>query len=84
MRIMFMLFALLAFALPAQAGMFTSIEDREAQISSQLQGNNSYNAHLARELASASSTEKAQHDLSAAKELMKLAEDAANKAGGAK
>lgn len=84
MRISFMLFALLAFAMPAIAGTWTGIEDRSDRITAHLQGNNNYQAHLARELASAASDEKAQHDLAAAKELIKLAEDAANKAGSAK
>jgi len=84
MRIAFMLFALLSFALPAQAGMFTSIEDRGDKITAELQDNNSYHAHLARELASIASIEKGQHDLGAAKELMDVAEEEAAKAGGTK
>ncbi|MDX8405647.1 MAG: hypothetical protein R8K50_05785 [Mariprofundus sp.] len=85
MRITLILFTLLAFALPAQAAsMLVSVEDRAATINTDLQGNNSYHAHLARELASIAESEKGEHDLGAAKEFIKLAEEAAAQAGGAK
>ncbi|EAU54804.1 hypothetical protein [Mariprofundus ferrooxydans] len=84
MRILFMLTALLAFALPAQAKLFTSIEERSDAITAELQGNNNYHANLARELASIASEEKGQHDLGAARVFIKMAEEEAAKAGGAK
>ncbi|ATX81341.1 hypothetical protein Ga0123462_0466 [Mariprofundus ferrinatatus] len=83
MKKILLLFSLLAFAMPAQAGMFTSIEDRAQQLRSQLEGNNSYHAHLARELTKVALEEKAQHDTSVAKEFMRMAEDHASQAGGA-
>jgi len=79
-----MLTALIAFAMPAQAKLFVSVEERGDKITADLQGNNSYHAHLARELASIASIEKGQHDLGAAKVLIKMAEQEAAKAGGAK
>jgi len=79
-----MLTALVAFAMPAQAKAFDSIEDRGDKITADLQGNDSYHAHLARELASIASIEKGQHDLGAAKVLIKMAEQEAAKAGGTK
>jgi len=84
MRLTILTFSLLAFALPAQAGVFDSVDDREAQLNQQLQGNNSYHAHLARELASIASSEKSQHDIGVARKFMDMAEQHAAKAGGAK
>ncbi|MDQ6991856.1 MAG: hypothetical protein Q9M31_00135 [Mariprofundus sp.] len=84
MRIIFMLTAMLAFALPAQASLFDSVDDRGDKITDQLQGNNSYHAHLAREFAMIASSEKSQHDLGVAKCFIKMAEEEAAKAGDAK
>jgi len=84
MKISLLLFSLFAFALPASAGVFTSIEDRTAKIEADTQGNNSYHAHLARMLADIALEEKGQHDLEAGKEFINMAEDHAAQAGGAK
>ncbi len=82
MRITLLLFTLFAFSLPAHAGMFSSVDDRANQISAHLQGNNGYHAHLARELADVAVEEKVQHDLPAALEFIRMAEDHAVQAGG--
>jgi len=85
MKNILFIFALFAFALPAQsAGFFTSVDDRTDTMSAQLQGNNSYHAHLARELADIAAEEKSQHDIGVAKAFMTMAEEHAAKAGGAK
>lgn len=83
-RLMLLLSALLTYALPAQAQLFVSVEERGAKITADLQGNESYHALLARKLASIATTEKGQHDLRAAKTFIKMAEDEAAKAGGSK
>lgn len=82
MRIKILLFTILAFALPANALAFQSVEDRGRAIRAQLEGNESYDAHLARKLASIANAEKAQHDIEAAHQFIKLAEEHAAKAGG--
>ncbi|WP_241697585.1 hypothetical protein [Mariprofundus sp. NF] len=64
--------------------MFSTISDRANQISAQLEGNNSYHAHLARELANVAVEEKGQHDVTAALEFIRMAEDHAAQAGGSK
>ena len=84
MKKILFLFSLLAFALPTQADAFTSIEDRAHDLRAQLEGNNSYHANLARELTKVALEEKAQHDTGVAKEFMRMAEDHAAQAGGAK
>jgi len=81
MRIILCLFALLAFSLPASAA---SIESRTEAVNAQLQGNNSYHAHLARQLADVAQEEKDQHDLRTARSFMNMAEGHAAQAGGAK
>ncbi|MFQ5345573.1 MAG: hypothetical protein ACE5DZ_06395 [Mariprofundus sp.] len=81
MRIILFLFALFAFSLPASAA---SVETRAEALRAQLEGNNSYHAHLARELASFAEDEKGQHDIIVAKSFMNKAEEEAAKAGGAK
>lgn len=81
MRIIGLLLTLFAFALPANAGWFTSVEDRGETLEAQLEGNNSYHAHLARELSLIASEEKDQHDLAAAHEFIKMAEEHAARAG---
>jgi len=75
------LFALVAFSLPASAA---SIESRSESSNAQLQGNNSYHAQLARELASVAEEEKGQHDINTARTFMNMAEDNAAQAGGSK
>jgi len=67
---------------PAMAGMFgPSFDERSAAVRSQTEGVNNYQAYLARELAMIAGAEKSQHD-PADKEFLKLAEQAAAKAGG--
>jgi len=83
MRITLLILTLFAFSLPANAGMFSTIDDRANHISAQLEGNHSYHAELARQLANVALEEKAQHDTPAAIEFIKMAEDHAAKAGGA-
>jgi len=80
-RIVLCLFSLFAFALPASAA---SIESRTEAINAQLQGNNSYQADLARELASVAQEEKDQHDVNVARTFMNMAEEHAAQAGGSK
>ena len=82
MRITLLLLTLFAFSLPAHAGLFTTVDDRANHISTQLQGNNSYHAHLARELANVAVDEKGQHDVTAALEFIRMAEAHADQAGG--
>jgi len=80
-KVILCLLALGAFSLPASAA---SIESRTEAINAQLQGNNSYHAHLARQLASVAQEEMDQHDLNVARTFMNMAEENAAQAGGAK
>ncbi|MDX8376601.1 MAG: hypothetical protein R8L53_01090 [Mariprofundales bacterium] len=82
MRIAIAICFALLMAMPAQAGIFTSTEDRAAQINATVAGNNSYNAHLTRKLTSIAEEEKYQHDTGAAQAFIELAEKYARKAGG--
>lgn len=82
MRIKILLLTMLAFALPAKALAFEGVDDRAKKIYEQLKGNESYHAHMARKLASIARTEKAQHDLPAARQFIEMAEEHAAKAGG--
>jgi len=66
----------------AAAGWTVSVDDRGDALTAQLKGNNSYQAHLARELSSIASEEKSQHDVQVAKAFMDMAEEHAAKAGG--
>ena len=84
MKNILLLFTLCAFALPANAGTMTSIEDRADAMSTQLAGNNSYHAHLARAMANIAIEEKGQHDMEAARAFIKMADRHAASAGGAK
>lgn len=73
---------LLSFTPPASAGIFgQSMEERTAAVRAQTEGLNTYNAYLARELAMIAGAEKSQHD-AASSEFIKMAEEAAAKAGG--
>ncbi len=75
--------ALMLVASPVSAtSIFTGIEERSKAIYTDLKGNNSYHAHLARKLATYAGVEKGQTDISAARQLMDLAEEHARKAGG--
>jgi len=81
MKIILCFFSLFAFSITASAA---GVEDRAASVRAELQGNNSYHAHLARELAGIAEDEIGQHDLNAAKSFMEMAEEHASQAGGAK
>jgi len=61
-----------------------SVDDRADALNTNLKGNSSYEAHLARELASVAAEEKSQHDVQVAKSFMSMAEEHAAKAGGSK
>lgn len=82
MKLTLILAALLACSINANAGVFTSTETRAEAIKAQLEGNNNYHAHLARELASIAEVEKDQHDVAVAQEFMRMAEEHAAQAGG--
>ncbi|MDQ6971445.1 MAG: hypothetical protein Q9M30_02230 [Mariprofundaceae bacterium] len=84
MRWFIVAIALLTFPFTASASKFLSVDDRADIIKEELKGNNSYQAHLARKFASFASDEVSQHDLITAKAFIKMAEEAAVKAGGAK
>jgi len=75
--------ALMLVASPVSAtSIFTGIEERSKTIYTDLKGNNSYHAHLARKLAIYAGVEKGQADITAARQLMDLADEHARKAGG--
>ncbi len=74
----------MALSQAAYAGMFDSIETRQANMEKKLAGNNSYHAWMARELAEIAADEKSQHDLDVARKFMDMAESHAAMAGGAK
>jgi len=84
MRFIFIIMALLAFALPAQAALFSTIDSRGDKISAELKGNNSYHAYLARDLTSIASSEYDEGDASAARVFINKAEAEAAKARGTK
>ncbi len=83
-------FSLLAIALlmsvgtASAASWMDSVDDRADALATQLKGNNSYHAHLARELADVAMEEKSQHDISVARAFMAKAEENAAQAGGSK
>jgi len=77
--------AMLMCAGSASAASFaTGVEARADALDAQLKGNQSYEAHLARELANVATEEKSQHDIAVARAFMDEAETYAAKAGGAK
>jgi len=84
MKSILFIFTLFAFALPAAAFSLDSVDDRAEALNAQLQGDSSYHANLARELADIASEEKSQHDTAVAREFMNMAEEHAEQAGGAK
>ena len=73
---------LLVFPFTASAAKFLSVGDRVEIVNQQTKGNNSYQAHLARKLAAFADEEVSQHDLQTALAFIKMAEEAAAKAGG--
>jgi len=82
MRIFIFLFTMLALALPANAFTFQSVDERARKIQEQLEGNQSYDACLARKLASIARAEKAHPDLESAHIFIRMAEEHAAKAMG--
>jgi len=84
MKFTLFLFTLLACSWTANAGVFTSTEERADALNAQLKGNNSYHAYLARELATIAVVEKGQYDSRVAKAFIQRAEEEAAQAGGAK
>ncbi len=84
MKVLLIIATLFVFSMPANAAMFVSVEDRAEAIDEQLKGNNSYDAHLARALSMLATDEKDQHDLNAALQFIKMAEEHASRAGGVK
>ena len=73
---------LMSFTPSASAGIFgETMEERAEAIHAQTEGVHNYHAYLARELVSIALDEQSQRD-SADREFMKLAEEAAAKAGG--
>jgi len=58
-----------------------SVEQRSQALDTQLKGNHSYHAELARELASIANDEVGQYDTQVGQAFMKKAEDEAKKAG---
>ncbi len=82
MRLLILFLPLLAYSLPAEAGMLTGIDERQAYLEAPLQNKKDYHACLARELAMIASLEKGQHDTEVARRFMDMAEQHAGKAGG--
>jgi len=77
--------AMLLFAGSASAASFAvSVDERADALETQLKGNNTYKAHLARELAGVAVEEKSQHDITVARTFMSKAEEYAAQAGGSK
>ena len=70
-----------AIFLYANSAMAAGVEDRATQLQEQLNDNHTYDAYLARALASIAEDEKAQHDTGVAQAFMDLAEQHAQKAG---
>ena len=84
-QIMLLTAAMCLFAGSAGASGFgESVDDRAEALNAKLKGNNSYHAHLARELAGVAAEEKAQHDIEIARAFMDMAEEHAAQAGGSK
>ncbi len=82
MKLFTLILALVSCSWTANAALL-SVDERADAMNAQLQGNNSYHAHLARQLADVASAEKAQHDTAVAKQFIDMAEEEAAKAGGA-
>ena len=82
MRTLIFIFTILAFALPANAFTLQGVDERARKIHEQLEGNESYEAHLARKLASIARAEKAHPDLEGALLFIRMAEEHAAKAMG--
>jgi len=84
MRWLFVAVAFIVLPFSASAASFLSVDDRADIVSEKVKGNHSYHAYLAKKFADFASEEVAQHDLLTAKAFIKMAEDAAAKAGGEK
>ena len=84
-RIILLTAAMCLFAGSATAaGWGVSVDDRAEALNTQLEGNHSYHAYLARDLADIATEEKAQHDSDVARAFMNMAEEHAAQAGGSK
>lgn len=70
----------LVFAIPAYAG---NVESRADAIQKKTEGNNSYHAHMARDLADIAVKEMKENDPKAARRFIIMAEEHAAQAGGA-
>jgi len=76
---------LLMFSSPAYAvELYTDTDAQAEAIQERLKGNYDYNSLMAVKLTHIAVEEKGQHDLPAARQFMRLAEEYAAKAGGAK
>ncbi|MDX8391838.1 MAG: hypothetical protein R8K53_04635 [Mariprofundaceae bacterium] len=74
---------LMSFTPQVSADIFSnSVEDRATAVRTQAGGMQSYNAYLAVELANIAESEVSDHDLSAAHEFIKMAEESAAKVRG--
>ena len=71
----------LAFAMPAYAG---NVESRAESIKKSTEGNDSYHAHMARNLAAIAVKEMKENDANAGRRFIIMAEEHAAQAGGAK
>jgi hypothetical protein len=69
---------------PAHAGMLPDTQADAAAIEARLAGNDGYHALLAKKLARIAVEEAGQSDMPAARAFIRLAEQHAEKAGGAK
>jgi len=76
--------ALMIFASPAMAMSFPSVGDRAEAVRAEVGKAHNYHAYLATQFASIAESEIYDHDLRAAKEFIKMAEEEAAKAGAAK
>jgi len=77
-KVYMLVFSMFVFANVASA----NIEDRADEVVASVQGNHSYHANMARELASIAVDEKGQNEVSVARAFMEEAEKHASMAGG--
>lgn len=83
-KLLFLVCTLCLFSGTAAAGMFASVEDRASAVQASVEGNNSYNAHMARGLSAVAEDEKSQMERNAARAFMDEAEKYARQAVGEK
>ncbi len=85
MKSILLFFTMLIFSgTSSAAGFMMGVDERADALEAALKGNNSYQAHLAREFASVAVEEKSQSDTCVARAFMAKAEEHAAKAGGSK